>query len=76
MAWGSSSPTQSIACTSSSMESTTTPVSPSVTTSGIDPLCQATTGVPRAMASIMAIPNSSGRPKTSTCLPITCYLGI
>ena len=37
------------------------PVTPSSTTSGTEPRRQATTGVPQAMASIMARPNGSGQ---------------
>ena len=36
------------------------PVSPSATTSGTEPLAQATTGVPQAMASVMTRPKGSG----------------
>ena len=36
------------------------PVSPSATTSGTEPLRQATTGVPQAMASVITRPNGSG----------------
>ena len=39
--------------------STTTPVRPSTTTSGTDPLARATTGVPQAIASTITIPNGS-----------------
>ena len=49
------------AATASSSEATTKPVTPSSTTSGTEPRRQATTGVPQAMASIMARPNGSGQ---------------
>src|SRR5215217_5147200 len=56
---GSRSPTQSKAVAISSTEETMNPVSPSATTSGTDPLRQATTGVPQAMASVMTRPKGS-----------------
>jgi hypothetical protein len=57
---GSSSPARSTAAAISSTEDTTTPVWPSATTSGTEPLPQAITGVPQAMASVMTSPNGSG----------------
>jgi hypothetical protein len=57
--WGSSSPSRWTAAAISFTEETTKPVSPSATTSGTDPLRQATTGVPQAMASVMTRPNGS-----------------
>ena len=53
--------TRSTACTASSMLSTTKPVTPSSITSGTEPLRQAMTGVPQAMASIMTRPNGSAQ---------------
>jgi hypothetical protein len=43
------------------MLSTTNPVTPSSITSGTEPLRQAMTGVPQAMASIITRPNGSGQ---------------
>ena len=37
------------------------PVTPSSITSGTEPQCQAITGVPQAMASIITRPNGSGQ---------------
>src|SRR5215216_2793132 len=56
---GSRSPTRSTAAAISSTEETMNPVSPSATTSGTDPLRQAPTGVPQAMASVMTRPKGS-----------------
>jgi hypothetical protein len=53
--------TRGTAATASSTLSTTSPVTPSSTTSGTAPHRKATTGVPLAMASIMARPNGSGQ---------------
>jgi len=49
------------AATASSTVETMNPLSPSVRTSGTEPLRKATTGVPQAMASIITSPNGSGQ---------------
>jgi hypothetical protein len=70
---GSSSPTRSTARASSSVDALTKPVTPSSTTSGTEPLRQARTGVPHAMASIITRPNGSshwiGRTSAATTTP-------
>ena len=57
----SSAPIDRALATAASTESTTKPLAPSWTTSGTEPLAQASTGVPQDIASIMARPKGSGQ---------------